>query len=221
MGAPPLDKFPAYSHRTPMLSLSNAFDDGEVEPSTGDPETPGAETVDYTAEPKFDGLAVSLITRTASSPRVHPGRFHRRGGDANVRTVPRSLCGSWVKAFQRARSPGEVILLREDFAKLNRAQRERGEKEFANPRTPPRLSPPARLAVTASRPLSSSPIPWTGGRPRPAPRPGGGDGLLSRLGFSVCPSAGSCPEPRPPGLLREILARRDSLPYDIDGVVYN
>jgi DNA ligase (NAD+) len=69
VGAPPLDKFPAYTHRTPMLSLSNAFDDAEVEAFDRRIRARlGVERIDYTAEPKFDGLAVSLVYRKASCP---------------------------------------------------------------------------------------------------------------------------------------------------------
>ncbi|NPU83979.1 MAG: NAD-dependent DNA ligase LigA [Syntrophaceae bacterium] len=227
VGAPPLDKFPAYAHRTPMLSLSNAFDDGEVEAfDRRIRERLGVETIDYTAEPKFDGLAVSLIYENGvlAHGSTRGDGFTGEEVTANVRTVrtiPLRLLGEAVPKGLEVR--GEVILLREDFAKLNRAQQERGEKEFANPRNAAAGSlRQLDSRVTASRPLSffAYTLDWADGLNLPATQAGAMD-LLSRLGFSVCPErrvvSGAS------GLLayyREILARRDSLPYDIDGVVY-
>ncbi|HOI74486.1 MAG TPA: NAD-dependent DNA ligase LigA [Syntrophales bacterium] len=227
VGAPPLDKFPAYTHRTPMLSLSNAFDDAEVEAfDRRIRERLGVETVDYTAEPKFDGLAVSLVYE--DGVLVHGSTrgdgFTGEEVTANVRTVltiPLRLRGETVPKGLEVR--GEVILLREDFAKLNRAQRERGEKEFANPRNAAAGSlRQLDSRVTASRPLSffAYSLDWADGLDLPATQAEAMN-LLVRLGFSVCPECRVVSGT--PGLLafyREILSRRDSLPYDIDGVVY-
>src|SRR5690348_15787594 len=141
-----------------MLSLNNAFSDEEV---TGFDrrarEGLGKDEIEYAAEPKFDGLAISL--------RYEDGRFAQGAtrGDghtgedvtANLRTVkaiPLRLRGAKPPASLEVR--GEVIMYKADFERINARQRERGEKEFVNPRNTAagalrQLDP----RMTAERPL--------------------------------------------------------------------
>ncbi|MEO8409166.1 MAG: NAD-dependent DNA ligase LigA [Propionivibrio sp.] len=139
VGAPPLPAFKPVTHRTPMLSLNNAFSADELVAfdrrvreglnATGD--------VAYAAEPKFDGLAVSLIYEDGVFTSGATRGDGTTGEDVtpNLRTVanlPLRLQTSEPPRLLEVR--GEVLMLRRDFARLNARQREHGEKEFVNPR---------------------------------------------------------------------------------------
>jgi DNA ligase (NAD+) len=158
VGAPPSNAFAPVRHSTPMLSLANAFDAEEVhEFDRRLRALVGGETLDYFAEPKYDGAAVTL--------RYEQGRFTqgatrgdgRTGEDitANLRTVrdiPLSL-GEDAPALVEVR--GEVVMPRSAFERMNAALAANGEKTFVNPRNAAagslrQIDP----AVTARRPLS-------------------------------------------------------------------
>lgn len=138
VGSAPLKEFPAVTHRVPMLSLNNAFEAEEVRAfDRRVREGLKVDEVEYAVEPKFDGLAVSLLYRDG---------FFRQGatrGDGNagedvtsnlrtVRAIPLRLPEAEAPAVLEVR--GEVLMLKKDFEALNREQREKGDKEFVNPR---------------------------------------------------------------------------------------
>jgi DNA ligase (NAD+) len=138
IGAAPLAAFMQVTHATPMLSLNNAFDETEVEAFDRRVrealETNGE--VRYAAEPKFDGLAISLTYRDGlfAMGATRGDGFSGEDVTTNLRTVraiPLRLAGEPPILLEVR---GEVLMLKRDFAKLNSDQRERGEKEFANPR---------------------------------------------------------------------------------------
>jgi DNA ligase (NAD+) len=226
VGGPAREEFPQVVHATPMLSLNNAFSDEEV---TGFDrrarEGLGKDEIEYAAEPKFDGLAISL--------RYDRGRFVQGAtrGDghtgedvtANLKTVkaiPLRLRGAEPPASLEVR--GEVIMYKADFERINARQRERGEKEFVNPRNTAagalrQLDP----KMTAERPLRF--FAYGVGDPAGLPFRRHSEilGWLAEEGVPV--SAERATVKGLPGLLgyyRGIGARRDSLPYAIDGVVY-
>jgi DNA ligase (NAD+) len=158
VGAAPLSDFPAVAHATPMLSLNNAFSEEDVTAfDRRVREALGAADIEYSVEPKFDGLAISL--------RYEKGRFVQGAtrGDGytgedvtvnlrTVRSVPLRLRGDAVPDAIDVR--GEVVMLKSDFDRLNLRQRERGEKEFVNPRNAAAGSlRQLDSSVTASRPL--------------------------------------------------------------------
>ena len=228
VGAAPLPEFAAVVHATPMLSLNNAFSEEEVaafDRRVRDGLASAGE-VQYSAEPKFDGLAVSLTYEGGVLARGATRGDGWTGEDvtANLRTVrsiPLRLHGSrWPPVIDVR---GEVLLWRSDFEKMNSRQRERGEKEFVNPRNAAagslrQLDP----RITATRPLRfcAYGIGAAAGDDLPATH----SALLDRLaqwGFPV-----AAEHRRVSGLsgLLEYYAgiggRRQSLPYDIDGVVY-
>jgi DNA ligase (NAD+) len=133
----PASEFATVTHRVPMLSLNNAFSDDEVEGFDRRVRTAlGIGQVEYAVEPKFDGLAVSVIYDRG---RLTVGATRGDGysGEnvtANLRTV-RAI----PLQLSRAAPPylevrGEVLMLKRDFAALNAAQVEKGEKTFVNPR---------------------------------------------------------------------------------------
>ena len=159
VGAAPLAGFAAVAHATPMLSLSNAFSDDEVAAfDRRVREGLAAEgDVIYVAEPKFDGLAVSLTYEQGVLLRGATRGDGSTGEDvtANLRTlrsIPLHLHGSGWPPLLEVR--GEVLMWRSDFERMNEQQRQKGEKEFVNPRNAAagslrQLDP----RITATRPL--------------------------------------------------------------------
>ena len=125
-----------------MLSLGNAFDEGEVEAfDRRVRQTLGISSVEYAVEPKFDGLAVSLcyedgILRTGAT---RGDGYVGEDVTLNLRTI-RSIPLALRAGNRAGQTPsflevrGEVLMLKADFEKLNRQQRERNLKEFINPR---------------------------------------------------------------------------------------
>ncbi|MCI0572166.1 MAG: NAD-dependent DNA ligase LigA [Myxococcaceae bacterium] len=157
----PATTFAPVTHRRPMLSLANVFDDGELsEFDERVRKLTGEAQVTYVCEPKMDGLAVELV--------YEKGRFVQgstRGNGvvgedvtANLRTirsVPLTLEGAGLPQLLEVR--GEVFLRTEDFKRLNARQEEAGDQPYVNPRNAAagalRQKDPA---VTAARPLSIS-----------------------------------------------------------------
>src|ERR1700744_6725348 len=217
----------------PMLSLNNGFADEDIvafDKRIGDALGKNASEppvpVDYAAELKFDGLAISL--------RYVDGEFVQAStrGDGttgenvteNVRTIrsiPLKLKGKRVPHVLDVR--GEVLMFKRDFERLNERQRAAGLKEFANPRNAAAGSlRQLDSKITAQRPLSffaygigvlegiempathSELLDWYGG-----------------LGLPVCGERAVVPGPDGLlGLFGAVGEKRDMLPYDIDGVVY-
>ncbi len=226
VGAAPLSEFAQVTHRTPMLSLNNAFDESEVVAfDKRICEALDVTTVEYAAEPKFDGLAVSIVYENG---RLTTGATRGDGytGEdvtANLRTVraiPLKLRGAHQQ--HRFEVRGEVLMLKADFERMNRRQQEMSEKEFVNPRNAAagslrQLDP----RITATRPLTfyaygaAAPM---DGRIRSHTQ------LLDRLaelGLPVTLERRTITGVQ--GLLeyyRDIGGRRQQLPFDIDGVVY-
>ena len=214
-------------HQVPMLSLDNAFTEEDVRGfdrriherlgRSGD--------LDYVAEPKLDGLAVSVIYRAGLLERAATRGDGVTGEDvtANVRTiraVPQRLRGA-TPALLEAR--GEVFMTLAGFERMNELARARGEKVFVNPRNAAAGSLRQLDArITAARPLSAFfyGVGVLEGIPAPA-RQSELLELLRSKGLPVSPEArtvegiAACL-----AYYREIGERRSSLPYQIDGVVY-
>ncbi|MEN9315045.1 MAG: ligase, NAD-dependent [Pseudomonadota bacterium] len=235
VGGAPQTGFGEVRHSVPMLSLNNAFDDDEVvafdrraREALGDRLGAG-ESIEYSAELKYDGLAISL--------RYVDGRLvsaATRGDGAtgedvttNIRTIraiplrlrvpPGAVCPAVLEVR------GEVLMFKRDFERLNARQRDAGEREFANPRNASagslrQLDP----AVTATRPLRffAYGVGKTSGVHLP-PTHSALLGWLAELGLPVgAERAVVC---GPEGLLafyRRMQALRAGLAYEIDGVVY-
>ncbi|MGH8721271.1 MAG: NAD-dependent DNA ligase LigA, partial [Burkholderiales bacterium] len=138
VGAPPLAAFASVRHRTPMLSLSNAFaaDEGRAFDRRVR-EAIGVEVIEYAVEPKFDGLAVSLAYRDGVFVQGATRGDGANGEDVtpNLRTVgaiPLRLPQGADTRDLEVR--GEVLMYRSDFEALNARQRAAGHREFVNPR---------------------------------------------------------------------------------------
>ena len=170
VGAKPIEEFGTIAHRLPMLSLKNAF--AKEEAVEFDERIKrflklGKETViEYSAEPKMDGLAVELIYEDGVFTKGSTRGDGYTGEDVTqnlrtVRSIPLRLAvkaeGKGVKALKIPRyleARGEVFLPLENFRKLNREREKKGEAVFANPRNAAagslrQLDP----RITASRPL--------------------------------------------------------------------
>ena len=225
VGAEPLPYFADVVHDLPMLSLNNAF--GEDDLRAFDRrvrEQLGKEEVVYTAEPKLDGLAISILYENGRLSRAATRGDGSRGEDvtANVRTiraVPMVLRGGQAPALLEVR--GEVYMKRTDFAQLNLDQERAGAKLFANPRNAAagslrQLDP----AITARRSLSF--YAYSIGRSSASPASQmeileslRGCGLPVAREVRLVSGVSGCLR-----YYEEIGARREQLPFEIDGVVF-
>jgi DNA ligase (NAD+) len=226
IGAAPLAEFAAVSHRVPMRSLNNAFSDEDIEAfDRRVREAASIDEVEYAAEPKFDGLAISLRYVNGVFLQGATRGDGSTGEDVTtnlrtVRSVPLRLRGGSPEALEVR---GEVLMHRKDFEALNERQRSAGEKEFANPRNAAAGSlRQLDSRVTAGRSLRF--ISYGIGALQGARPPQTQSALLdwiAELGLPVSAErevvqgvAGML------GFYRRLGARRCGLPYDIDGAVY-
>jgi DNA ligase (NAD+) len=228
VGAAPLPEFKPVAHRTPMLSLNNAFSDAEVE-AFDRRVREGLETVgdiEYSAEPKFDGLAVGLVYENGILVCGATRGDGSTGEEVtpNLRTVssiPLHLRGAGWPSLLEVR--GEVLMFRSDFDRLNTRQREKGDKEFVNPRNAAAGSlRQLDSRITASRSLRF--FAYGVGVAEAGELPARHSDLLNLLAGWGLPVAIERRCVRGVGGLlayyAEIGGKRASLPYDIDGVVY-
>ena len=226
VGAPPRPDMGEVRHRVPMLSLDNAFSEEEVRDfDRRVRERLGVERVRYSCEPKFDGASVSLRYEEGVLVEAGTRGDGYRGEDVTpnvrtIRTVPLRLQGEgWPRVLEVR---GEVVIPKDDFRRLNDERLARGEPPFANPRNAAagslrQLDP----KVTAARPLAF--FPWGFGE-LSEPIAESHAQALERLrgwGFrviehlEVADGIERCLE-----YYRRILALRDGLPFEMDGVVY-
>ena len=227
VGAPPQAGFATVVHRTPMLSLANAFDEADLKAfDKRVREGLGEVEVAYAVELKFDGLALSLSYENGVLTGAATRGDGATGEDvtANVRTIasiPLRLSTADPPALLEVR--GEALLFKEDFAALNRRQAEAGEKQFVNPRNAAAGSlRQLDSRISARRPLRF--FAYGCGAIEGAALPATHAQMLdwfATLGLPVCELRAVAEGAA--GLARfyqAIGAKRPSLPYDIDGVVY-
>ena len=227
VGGAPLPQFEQITHRTPMLSLNNAFSAEEVLAfDKRVRESLKTGNIEYLAEPKFDGLAVSLNYEHGVFVRGATRGDGYTGEDVtpNLRTVksiPLRLKGEVVPELIEIR--GEVLMYRRDFDRMNQRQRASGEKEFVNPRNAAAGSlRQLDSRVTAQRPLRffAYAVGVIEGAVAPE-TPGALEDWLEKLGLPVCPQRRVVSGVQ--GLLQfysQMGTERADLPYEIDGVVY-
>lgn len=225
VGTAPLKSFAEVRHRTPMLSLNNAF--SEIEVRAFDArirEALGMAVVDYAAEPKFDGLAITLSYVNGLFVQGATRGDGSVGEDVtqNLRTVrgiPLRLKAASVDVEVR----GEVLMYTRDFDMLNEQQRARGEKEFVNPRNAAAGSlRQLDSSITARRHLSF--YAYGIGLCEGVALPVMHDGQMALLEQWGVPVAKFCRVVSGvDGLIdfyREMGQQRGTLPFAIDGVVY-
>ncbi len=225
VGCAPLKEFSQVVHRTPMLSLNNAFSDEEVQAfEQRIRESLDIEEVEYAVEPKFDGLAITLTYINGIFVQGATRGDGSVGEDVteNLRTV-RALPLRLPLVLPLVEIRGEVLMMKRDFAALNQAQEAKGEKLFANPRNAAAGSlRQLDSRITASRHLSF--FAYGVGAVEGFTLPALHSEQMHWLKSISVPVANQCGVVRGvAGLLAyyaEIGAQRASLPYDIDGVVY-
>lgn len=230
VGAPPLEAFKPVKHTIPMLSLSNT----ETEEETIEfdrrikrflhisPE----ESIEYVAEPKLDGLAVELVYENGRLAIGSTRGDGYTGEDVTlniktIKSIPLTLLGKYESIPEKLEVRGEVIMKIEDFKKLNKEREEKGEPLFANPRN---------AAAGSLRQLDSS---ITAQRPLDAYFYGIGEvrgrtfethmevlEVLRRWGLKINPLNKLCSSIEEAiEYYREMEDKRDTLEYEIDGVV--
>ncbi len=231
VGGKPADGFEQVEHRAPMLSLGNAFEEEDVlafdrrVKELGD--LPDDEIIDYAVDPKFDGLAISILYINGTFKQAITRGDGTVGEDvtANVKTIrslPLRLKGNQIPDSLEVR--GEIFMFKSDFEAMNARQEEQGLKVFANPRnaaagTIRQLDP----KIAAGRPLrffcygavldrdmqrqlktQSAMMKWLGAMGLP----------VSTLSKSVKGAQGLL------SYYKEVGDGRIGLPFEIDGVVY-
>src|SRR6202167_5960411 len=229
VGAAPSARFAKVRHAVPMLSLDNAFSDEDVVDFAGRVRRflrlPEDEVLAFSAEPKIDGLSMSLLYENGELVTGATRGDGAEGEDvtANVKTlsdIPQRLKGKNVPAVCEVR--GEVYMTKHAFLALNRKQAEAGAPLYVNPRNTAAGSLRQKdPAVTASRPLGFFAYAWGEMSEMPADTQSGMIQWFERCGFKTNPLTKICRSVD--ALLqfhREIEAARATLDYDIDGVVY-
>ena len=227
VGETPLDSLGEVRHGVPMLSLNNGFDDNQVtEFDRRCREVLEAESVDYVAEPKLDGLAISLIYENGRMVRAATRGDGTRGEDVThnartIRSIPLGLSGDRFPELLEVR--GEVYMPRAGFTRLNEQQRRVQAKPYVNPRNAAagslrQLDP----RVSATRPLAF--FCYGIGQVDNGLLETSHSTNLDRLrawGLRINPRVATVTGVA--GCLdyyRDLLATRDELDYEIDGVVY-
>jgi DNA ligase (NAD+) len=223
VGGSPTKEFPTVTHGTPMLSLANAYNEEELlDFDRRVHSLLGADPVVYVTELKFDGVALTLEYRDGAFTRGATRGDGTQGDDITgnlrtVRSIPLRLRG---RAPGRIEVRGEAFMHRDDFERMNRQRTEAGEKAFINPRNATagtlKLQDPKEVARRHLRFSAYAMLAAEGTLTTHF------DSLerLRRLGIPVSPIVARATT------VREIIdfwrrweERRDSLPYDIDGIV--
>ncbi|MDH5767099.1 MAG: NAD-dependent DNA ligase LigA, partial [Gammaproteobacteria bacterium] len=228
VGDKPLDSFSQVKHEVPMLSLDNVFNDEELTAfyKRVQDRLSIEKSIEFAAEPKLDGLAISLLYENGVLIRAGTRGDGTTGEDVtqNVRTiraVPLHLQGDDYPDVLEVR--GEVFMPKAGFEKLNRDAVTRGEKTFANPRNAAagslrQLDP----KIAASRPLAM--YCYSVGKISGQASARTHSELLDRLagwGLPLCKERAVVKGVQ--GCLayfEKLSAQRHALPYDIDGIVY-
>jgi len=228
VGSKPAEKFGKIRHAVPMLSLSNAFSEEEVAEFLGrirrflnlKPD----EELAVTAEPKIDGLSISIRyeNHRLVEAATRGDGFEGENVTANVLTIasiPRRLPAEAPKLIEVR---GEIYMSHKDFAALNEKQNQAGEKVFANPRNAAAGSlRQLDSAITAARPLQFFAYAWGEAPELPGKTQWDVVQAFKSWGLPTNPLMKLCRSAEE--LLAQyhaIEAKRASLGYDIDGVVY-
>lgn len=227
IGAAPSATFSKVAHAVRMLSLENAFSDEDVSDFAARVRSflnlPDAIGLQFTAEPKIDGLSLSLRYESGVLVQAATRGDGETGENVteNARTIadiPQLLRG----APEILEVRGEVYMSHADFAALNQRQIQAGEKTFANPRNAAAGSlRQLDAAITAARPLRFFAYAWGELSSPLSDTQFGSVERLAALGFQtntgtrLCSSVGGMLE-----TYRAIEQARATLGYDIDGVVY-
>jgi len=229
VGVAPTGRFKKVRHAVPMLSLDNAFAEQDVVDFVARIrrflKLDEDEKIAFSAEPKIDGLSMSLRYEDAELVTAATRGDGAEGEDvtANIRTlkdVPQKLHGRGVPEICEVR--GEVYMTKAAFLKLNERQKAAGEQVFANPRNSAAGSLRQKdAAITASRPLGFFAYAWGQMSEMPADSQSGMIKWFEACGFKTNPLTKICRSTEELiAFHRKIEEGRADLDYDIDGVVY-
>src|ERR1700754_1297201 len=228
VGAAPSGRFKKVRHAVPMLSLDNAFAEdglGEVVARIVRFLKLPDDQIDFSAEPKIDGLSMSLRYEGGELVTAATRGDGAEGEDvtANIRTledVPQKLRGRNVPEICEVR--GEVYMTKKAFLALNERQKAAGDTIFANPRNSAAGSLRQKdPSITASRPLGFFAYAWGEMSAMPEETQSGMIGWFERCGFKTNPLTKLCHSiEQLIAFHRKIEEQRSHLDYDIDGVVY-
>ena len=229
IGAAPSGRFAKVRHAVPMLSLDNAFAEADVIDfvdrirrflKLGEDGK-----IDFSAEPKIDGLSMSLRYEGGELVTAATRGDGAEGEDvtANIRTledVPQKLRGRGVPDICEVR--GEVYMTKQAFLRLNERQKAAGDTIFANPRNSAAGSLRQKdPSITASRPLGFFAYAWGQMSAMPEDTQSGMIEWFERCGFKTNPLTKQCHSVEQLiAFHRKIEEQRARLDYDIDGVVY-
>src|SRR6201991_572008 len=228
VGAAPSGRFKKVRHAVPMLSLDNAFAEDDLREFVARivrflklPD----DQIDFSAEPKIDGLSMSLRYEGGELVTAATRGDGAEGEDvtANIRTledVPKKLRGRKVPQVCEVR--GEVYMTKHAFLALNERQKVAGDTIFANPRNSAAGSLRQKdPSITASRPLGFFAYAWGEISAMPEGTQSGMIGWFERCGFKTNPLTKLCHSVEQLiAFHRKIEEQRAALDYDIDGVVY-
>jgi DNA ligase (NAD+) len=227
VGGPLAEGFGKVTHAVRMLSLENAFNEADVVDFDARIRKflnlgPDA-ALDFTAEPKIDGLSLSLryengvLVQAATRGDGEVGE-NVTANALTIADIPHRI----ISAPDLLEVRGEVYMSHVDFAALNARQAEVGAKTFANPRNAAAGSlRQLDATITQSRPLRFFAYAWGAVSAPPSQTQKGAIDRLKALGFATNPLTTLCFSPKDLlELYTDIAARRATLGYDIDGVVY-
>ena len=229
VGAAPSGRFAKVRHAVPMLSLDNAFAEEDVVDFVGRIrrflKLGEDDRIDFSAEPKIDGLSMSLRYEGGELVTAATRGDGAEGEDVtvNIRTledVPKKLRGRNLPDICEVR--GEVYMTKQAFIALNERQKAAGDTIFANPRNSAAGSLRQKdPSITASRPLGFFAYAWGEMSAMPEDTQSGMIGWFERCGFKTNPLTKVCHSVEQLiAFHRQIEEARAKLDYDIDGVVY-
>ena len=228
VGAAASTRFAKVEHKVPMLSLRNAFDEEDVREFLASVRNflglHEIDAIDMTAEPKVDGVSVSLRYEAGRFVRGATRGDGREGEDISenlrqIKDVPKKLATRKYPELLEVR--GEVYMNRDDFFEFNKSQEKADEKIFANPRNAASGSlRQLDASITAKRPLGFFAYGWGEASDLPWSLQSKALKTLKSWGFQVaraefCSSLDEMLE-----AYRKLESARMTLPYEIDGVVY-
>ncbi|MCY4048829.1 MAG: NAD-dependent DNA ligase LigA, partial [Hyphomicrobiales bacterium] len=221
-------RFAKVEHKVPMLSLRNAFDEEDVKEFLASIRNflglGEEDSIAMTAEPKIDGVSVSLLYEAGRFVRGATRGDGREGEDISenlrhIEDVPKKLAAGKHPGLIEVR--GEVYMDRNHFLEFNKRQEKAGEKVFANPRNAASGSlRQLDSSITAKRPLGFFAYGWGEMSDMPWSTQSEALKTLEDWGFKIAPTQSCSSLDEMFAAYRKLESARADLPYEVDGVVY-
>ena len=221
-------RFAKVEHKVPMLSLRNAFDEEDVKEFLASIRNflglGEEDSIAMTAEPKIDGVSVSLLYEAGRFVRGATRGDGREGEDISenlrhIEDVPKKLTAGKHPGLIEVR--GEVYMDRNHFLEFNKRQEKAGEKVFANPRNAASGSlRQLDSSITAKRPLGFFAYGWGEMSDMPWSTQSEALKTLEDWGFKIAPTQSCSSLDEMFAAYRKLESKRADLPYEVDGVVY-